>query len=331
MSPLTAVNLFTGIAGVCRGLKGLVEPILHCDISQDCQKVLRARMEDGSIPQCQVVGDIKELTFDESHRTPVQILLSSWPCTGLSIMGKQEGFGNPHSALFYEVMRLIDEMKAPAVFFENVPSVLTLVMEDVIHELNTLRGYDGRWIVVPASAVGAPHVRERWFALATLPGFAKRWDDLEYHRFDWSDASAPPRMCEPGTDPEHYVRCEFAGNAVVPDCARLAFMMLASGFRETDVETSTLEFQHPDLESNNVRLVDVTYRGWPRVGFLGNTEEGPMVYAVRLPAFRRPNLDIRLRGHDTIPEKQVGLDADRPRRALHPQLGHAAFWLQMGL
>ncbi|GAQ87950.1 S-adenosyl-L-methionine-dependent methyltransferase superfamily protein [Klebsormidium nitens] len=251
MSPLTAVDLFTGIGGVCRGLEGLVAPVLHCDISQDCQNVLRARMEDGSIPPCQIVGDIKELTFDESHREPVQIILSSWPCTGLSIMGKSEGFGNPHSALFYEVMRLIDETKAPAVFFENVPRVLTLVMDDVIHELNTLRGYDVRWIVVPASAVGAPHVR----------------------------------------------------SAVVPDCARLAFMMLVSGFRETDVEASTLEFQHPDIESSSVRLVDVTCKGWPRVGFLGNTEEGPLVYAVRLPAFKRPRLHIRLRGHDAIPEK----------------------------
>jgi hypothetical protein len=99
------------------------------------------------------------------------------------------------------------------------------------------------------------------------------------------------------------VCCQFAGNAVVPDCARLAFMMLASGFRETDVEASTLEFQQPDVESSSVRLVDVTCGGWPRVGFLGNTEEGPMVYAVRLLAFRKPNLDIRLKGHDAIPEK----------------------------
>jgi hypothetical protein len=303
MSPLAAVDLFTGIGGVCRGLDGLVEPILHCDISQDCQKVLRARMEDGSIPPCPVVGDIKELRFDETDREPVDILLSSWPCTGMSVMGKREGFRNPHSALFYEVMRLIDETKAPVVFFENVPQVLTLVMDDVVHELNTLRGYDLRWIIVPASAVGAPHLRERWFALATLPGFAKRWDGLEYHRFDWSEASAPARLCAPGADPERDVRCQFAGNAVVPDCARLAFMMLASGFRDTDVEAGTLEFQQPDIESGSVRLVDVTCGGWPRVGFLGNTEEGPMVYAVRLPAFKKPNLDIRLKGHNAIPEK----------------------------
>jgi DNA (cytosine-5)-methyltransferase 1 len=90
----------------------------------------------------------------------------------VSAIGYALDFGNPHSALFYEVMRLIDETKAPAIFFENVPQVLTLVMDDVVHELNTLRGYDLRWIVVPASAVGAPHLRERWFALATLPGFA---------------------------------------------------------------------------------------------------------------------------------------------------------------
>ena len=212
-----------GLGGVCMGLRRIVEPILHCDISGPCRAVLKARMEDGTISACPTVGDIKELTFAKgrwAEEGDVEVILSSWPCTGLSPMGKMQGFQDHRSALFYEVMRIIDETRSPVIFFENVPNVLKLVMEDVVHELSTLRGYDLRWVVIPASAVGAQHVRERWFCLATLPGYRKTWKHLTYEPYDWSMESQPPRMIKPGDDPHRILRCGFAGNAVVPDCVR---------------------------------------------------------------------------------------------------------------
>jgi site-specific DNA-cytosine methylase len=156
------------------GLKGIVHPILHCEIFEPCQAVLKARMKDGTISECPIVGDVYELPFSESEQSEkdnFQIMISSWPCTRLSSLGKRLGFQDEKSKLFFQVMRLIDETHTPAIFFENVPNVLTLVMNYVVRELNELRGYDLRWALVPASAVGAPHVCKRWFCLATLPDF----------------------------------------------------------------------------------------------------------------------------------------------------------------
>jgi hypothetical protein len=295
------VDLFTGIGGVCMGLKGLVHPILHCEIFEPCQAVLRARMKDGTIPECPIVGDVHELSFSESgqsEKDDVQIMLSSWPCTGLSSLGKRLGFQDEKSKLFFQVMRLIDETHTPAVFFKNVPNVLTLVMNDVVRELTELRGYDLRWAVVPASAVGAPHVCERWFCLATLPGFQKTWTDLEYQPFDWSSENEPQRMTRPGADPKRVLRCGFAGNAVVPDCVRLAFFLLASGFRDTDITAAKLTFQAPDSTAPCISVAKQAT--WPRASFRNARDEH--TYKVKLPAFARPSLNLVLKGHTETPE-----------------------------
>ncbi|GAQ93145.1 oxidoreductase [Klebsormidium nitens] len=178
---LRAVDLFTGIGGVCMGLKGLVHPILHCEIFEPCQAVLRARMKDGTIPECPIVGDVHELSFSESGQSEkdnVQIMLSSWPCTGLSSLGKRLGFQDEKSKLFFQVMRLIDETHTPAVFFENVPNVLTLVMNDVVRELTELRGF-----TVPRSAPARKKTtrrlvdlgRESWVLHDALPD-TLTWD-----------------------------------------------------------------------------------------------------------------------------------------------------------
>jgi site-specific DNA-cytosine methylase len=151
--PLSALDLFTGIGGVCVGLKGIVHPTLHCEIYEPCKAVLIARMEDGTIPECPVAGDIKELTFERKEqgvKNKVEIILSLWPCTGLFQFGKRLGFQNEQSGLFFELMRLIDEIHPPATFLKNVPNVLNMVMHDVVKEISVHRGYDMRWAVVPA-------------------------------------------------------------------------------------------------------------------------------------------------------------------------------------
>lgn len=301
--PLRALDLFTGIGGVCMGLKGIVHPTLHCEIFEPCKAVLRARMGDGTIPECPVAGDIKELTFarkEQVEKDNVEIILSSWPCTGLSHLGKRLGFQNEKSGLFFEVMRLIDEIRPPAIFLENVPNVLSMVMHDVVKEMSVQRGYDMRWAVVPASAVGAPHIRERWFCLATLPGFQKTWTDLSHERFCWSAENEPPRMVRRGADPHRWLRCGFAGNAVVPDCVRLAFFLLASGFREMDICAPTLTFRAPDLDAPCISATIVKKSVWPRAGFI-NAGDG-RVFQVKLPKFARPNLELVLKGHTETPE-----------------------------
>jgi DNA (cytosine-5)-methyltransferase 1 len=49
---------------------------------------------------------------------------------------------------------------------ENVAAIKSNGLETVLKDM-AIMGYDTRWLCLRASDVGAPHHRDRWFALAT--------------------------------------------------------------------------------------------------------------------------------------------------------------------
>lgn len=132
---------------------------------------------------------------------------------------------------------MILALRPALVFMENVPGILTANdgkdfawLERAMDRL----GYDVRHALYAASDLGAPHVRRRWYALCFRRGgaTARVPPGRQLLRpFDWS-ASKEPRahlVGEPGPDHKHRLRA--LGNAVVPDCARLAFLELLRGER----------------------------------------------------------------------------------------------------
>lgn len=66
--------------------------------------------------------------------------------------------------MFFEVIRLIKDIKPTFVFLENVPAIRTRGLDAVIKEI-TDAGYDCRWTDLSAAEVGAPHKRNRWWLL----------------------------------------------------------------------------------------------------------------------------------------------------------------------
>jgi DNA (cytosine-5)-methyltransferase 1 len=66
--------------------------------------------------------------------------------------------------------RAVDTLRPGQVIIENVRSLLRVpadrpALGDVLRDLADL-GYDADWETVPASAVGAPHRRDRIFIVA---------------------------------------------------------------------------------------------------------------------------------------------------------------------
>jgi len=122
-------------------------------------------MADGSIEPAPIWDDIKTLKA-EHFDVKIDIILGGFPCQDISVAGRGEGIveGN-RSGLFYEVLRLAKEIKPTFLFLENVPAIRTRGLDIVIQELTQI-GYDLRWTMLSASEIGAPHRRERWFALA---------------------------------------------------------------------------------------------------------------------------------------------------------------------
>ena len=129
-----------------------------------CQ-VLRERAAEGWFPNLRVwEGDVR--MFDPSEYTgQVDCIHAGFPCQDISQAGKQAGIGEgTRSGLYREVLRIAGTVRPRFIFLENVAAIKSNGLEQVVKDL-ALMGYDTRWLCIRASDVGAPHHRDRWFAL----------------------------------------------------------------------------------------------------------------------------------------------------------------------
>jgi hypothetical protein len=185
-------------------------------------------MAEGSLPTAPVFPDVCKLRRRDI-RGSIDMIIGGWPCQDLSVIGLRKGMAiGTRSGLIHEVYRLVDEFKPQALFLENVPEVIKKGLAGMLNEFVLKRGYAMRWAIVPASAVGAPHLRRRFVCLIHRRGWHPVFDLSGYASHNWRHE--PARMLLRRT-PHHASRLAMMGNAVVPDCARAAFITLASAFR----------------------------------------------------------------------------------------------------
>src|SRR5437899_426718 len=95
----------------------------------------------------------------------IDIIYGGFPCQDISIAGHGKGLEGKRSGLFFEIMRLAEEIKPEFIFLENVANIRCKGLNTVIGEMDRL-GYDCRWGILSAADVGANHKRERWWFLA---------------------------------------------------------------------------------------------------------------------------------------------------------------------
>lgn len=67
--------------------------------------------------------------------------------------------------MWFEVLRIVAELRPRIVLIENVRMLLNRGMDVVLQGLRSV-GYDAEWDVIPAAAVGAFHLRERVWIVA---------------------------------------------------------------------------------------------------------------------------------------------------------------------
>lgn len=160
---MNGLDLFSGIGGITKALEGYVEPVAYCEIDRYCQAVLLSRMATGDLPLAPIWDDIKTLTASEIP--PVDIIYGGLPCQDISCAGRGVGLEGERSGLFFEIIRLAQEIQPSFIFLENVPAIRTRGLGVILKALAALR-YDCRWGMLSASDVGANHKRQRWFLLA---------------------------------------------------------------------------------------------------------------------------------------------------------------------
>jgi DNA (cytosine-5)-methyltransferase 1 len=162
---MNGLDLFSGSGGITLAIKDYVRPIAYCEIDKYCQAVLLSRMVDGLLPEAPIWDDIQTLQANEFPSGAIDIIYGGFPCQDISVAGRGKGLGGKRSGLFFEIIRLAKEIKPKFVFLENVPAIRTRGLDTVIQEFTEI-GYDLRWTMLSAKAVGAPHKRDRWFMLA---------------------------------------------------------------------------------------------------------------------------------------------------------------------
>lgn len=158
------LDLFSGIGGFAAGLQmaGFPPPVAFCEIDQFCRRVLQERW-----PEVPVHRDVRELAGDAVR--PVELICGGFPCQDISEAGRRKGIEGSRSGLWSEYARLIGELRPDYAIVENVPGLLRRGIDRVLGDLATL-GYDAEWHCIPASAVGAPHRRDRVWVIAYTVG-----------------------------------------------------------------------------------------------------------------------------------------------------------------
>lgn len=151
--------MFSGIGGFSLGLERAgFTTAAFCEIDPIARKVLKKHWPD--IP---IFEDVSTLKGDMLEN--IDVICGGFPCQDISLAGKGAGLAGKRSGLWYEFHRLIQEIKPRYAIIENVAALRSRGLEDVLRSLNEI-GYDAEWHCIPASAVGAPHRRDRVWIVA---------------------------------------------------------------------------------------------------------------------------------------------------------------------
>lgn len=218
-------SLFSGIGAMDLGLERAgMKCAWQVEIDDYCRRILCKRW-----PEVPKFEDVKEVG---SHNLPtVDLIAGGFPCQPHSLAGKRMASSDERD-LWGEFYRIICEVKPQWVLAENVAGLLSSekgrFFGGVLRDLAEA-GYDAEWHVLPAAAVGAPHIRDRVYILAYPTGvglergvFSKTsWEvQTKATRYSlrvgssWEDAPEIPRVGYGASDWVDRLRC--LGNAVVP-------------------------------------------------------------------------------------------------------------------
>lgn len=195
-------SLFSGAGGLDMAVEAVfgAEVAWHCELDSAASKVLAARwpgvLNHRDITQVNWESFLFQINSKDGHG--VDILCAGWPCQPFSLAGKRKG-ADDERALWPYVAGAVRMVRPRIVVLENVPAVLGPEFQRVANDLAAY-GYDIAWTCLRASDVGAPHRRERLFALAYTEG--ERWTGRDEPRAHLvQDRSEPTHAGSHGRTP----------------------------------------------------------------------------------------------------------------------------------
>lgn len=223
---MRVLDLFSGIGGFSLGLERAgMQTVAFCEIDKACRQRLSERW-----PTVHIFRDVRKLTnlsliWHGIYK--IDVICGGFPCQDISNSGKRVGIKGERSGLWKEFARLIGDIRPRFAIVENVAAINFRGLGRVLGDLSEI-GYDAQWDVIPASAIGATHERERCWIIAYPEGFpgihqsylaeeAQRLlnDTPAWASCPWDAPEAAVCRVDDGI-PDRVDRTSMLGNAVVP-------------------------------------------------------------------------------------------------------------------
>lgn len=227
---LRELALFAGAGGGILGghLLGW-RTICAVEYNAYARSILLARQNDGTLPPFPIWDDVR--TFDgKPWRGLVDVVSGGFPCQDISSAGSGAGIDGARSGLWSEMARIIREVRPRYVYVENSPVLTSRGLGRVLRDLAEM-GFDAEWGVVSAADTGAPHLRERIWILAHMPGLhAQGQSHGQREKQSWRGRGWP---AEPGLDrvadgvADRVDRLTAIGNGQVSRVAATAWSILS--------------------------------------------------------------------------------------------------------
>ena len=153
-------SLFSGIGGLELGLEwsGIGRTVWQVEQCPQCIKILEKHW-----PKAERYKDVK--TVGRHNLEPVDLICGGFPCQDVSTAGKGAGLGGSRSGLWFEFIRIVEEIRPEWVIVENVAGGAKRWVDPVSMGLEQ-QGYATLPIPLSAQDVGAPHLRRRVFIIA---------------------------------------------------------------------------------------------------------------------------------------------------------------------
>jgi DNA (cytosine-5)-methyltransferase 1 len=162
---LTLLDTFAGIGGFTYAAEKLVggfQTTAFVENNTKCCEKLRENYPGIAVYET----SITEFTGATGQW---DVITGGFPCQDLSCAGKGLGFSGTRSVLFYELVRLLGEIRPKYAIFENVDRLRTHqdgeTFQKVLYEI-AKAGYNAEWAIIRAKDVGACHRRPRIFIIA---------------------------------------------------------------------------------------------------------------------------------------------------------------------
>ncbi len=128
---MNVLGLFDGMSGAMAALQSLgIKPTNYyaCEIDKYSEAVSRFHY-----PDIIRLGDVRRVSFFGLPK--IDLLVAGFPCQAFSFAGKQLNFDDARGKLFFEVVRLLQELQPKFFILENV-----IMKKDIEAEINKLVG-----------------------------------------------------------------------------------------------------------------------------------------------------------------------------------------------